>query len=51
MIQEGIDAQTSVRVGRDGRLYVFTDLGAPRGRIAVTDPADPGARPRPPGAT
>jgi len=41
VIQEGIDAQTGVRVGRDGRLYVFTDYGAPRGRIAVTDPADP----------
>jgi prolyl oligopeptidase len=41
VIQEGVDAQTSVRVGRDGRLYVFTDYGAPRGRIAVTDPADP----------
>jgi len=41
VIQEGIDAQTSIRVGRDGRLYVFTDLGAPRSRIAVTDPADP----------
>lgn len=42
VLQEGVDAQTGVRVGRDGRLYVFTDLGAPRGRIAVTDPADPG---------
>ena len=42
VIQEGVDAQTGVRVGRDGRLYVFTDSGAPRGRIAVTDPADPG---------
>ena len=42
VIQEGLDAQTGVRAGRDGRLYVFTDLGAPRGRIAVTDPADPG---------
>jgi prolyl oligopeptidase len=42
VIQEGVDAQTGVRVGRDGRLYVFTDAGAPRGRIAVTDPADPG---------
>src|SRR5690348_10420764 len=41
VLQEGLDAQTGVRVGRDGRLYVFTDLGAPRGRIAVTDPADP----------
>ncbi len=42
VIQEGLDAQTGVRAGRDGRLYVFTDLDAPRGRIAVTDPADPG---------
>ncbi len=42
VIQEGLDAQTSVRAGRDGRLYVFTDHGAPRARIAVTDPADPG---------
>jgi prolyl oligopeptidase len=42
VIQEGADAQTGVRVGRDGRLYVFTDAGAPRGRIAVADPADPG---------
>jgi prolyl oligopeptidase len=42
VIQEGLDVQTSVRVGRDGRLYVFTDADAPRARIAVTDPADPG---------
>ena len=42
VIQEGVDAQTGVQAGRDGRLYVFTDSGAPRGRIAVTDPADPG---------
>ena len=41
VIQEDLDAQTGVRAGRDGRLYVFTDLGAPRGRIAVTDPASP----------
>jgi prolyl oligopeptidase len=38
VVQEGVDAQTSLRVGRDGRAYVFTDLGAPRGRVAVTDP-------------
>jgi prolyl oligopeptidase len=38
----GLDAQTSVRAGRDGRLYVFTDLDAPRGRICVADPAIPG---------
>jgi prolyl oligopeptidase len=43
VVQEGVDAQTGARVGRDGRLYVFTDLDAPRGRLAVTDPAEPGA--------
>ena len=37
-----MDARTGARVGRDGRLYVFTDLDAPRGRVAVTDPAEPG---------
>ncbi|HEX6197972.1 MAG TPA: prolyl oligopeptidase family serine peptidase [Jiangellaceae bacterium] len=37
----GVDAQTSPHVGRDGRLYVWTDLNAPRGRLAVADPADP----------
>jgi prolyl oligopeptidase len=37
----GLDAQTSLRAGRDGRLYVFTDLDAPRGRICVADPAAP----------
>jgi prolyl oligopeptidase len=42
VIQEGVDAQTSVHLGRDGRLYVYTDADAPRGRLAVTDPADPG---------
>jgi prolyl oligopeptidase len=39
VIQEGLDAQTGVRVARDGQLYVFTDADAPRGRIAVADPA------------
>jgi prolyl oligopeptidase len=38
VVQEGVDAQTSVRAGRDGLMYVFTDLDAPRGRIAVADP-------------
>ena len=42
VVQEGLDAQTSVYPGRDGRLYIFTDYGAPRGRLAVADPADPG---------
>jgi len=38
----GLDAQASPRVGRDGRLYVLTDLDAPRGRLCVADPAAPG---------
>ena len=38
----GLDAMASPRVGRDGKLYVFTDLAAPRGRICVGDPAAPG---------
>ena len=41
VVQEGVDARTGVHVGRDGRLYVFTDAGAPRGRLAVADPAHP----------
>ncbi len=40
-VQEGADARTGARIGRDGRLYVFTDAGAPRGRLAIADPADP----------
>jgi prolyl oligopeptidase len=42
VVQQGIDARTGVHVGRDGRLYVFTDAGSPRGRLAVADPARPG---------
>ena len=38
----GLDAMASPRVGRDGKLYVFTDLDAPRGRICVADPTAPG---------
>ena len=38
----GLDAQHSVWVGRDGRLYVHTDLDAPRGRLCVADTASPG---------
>jgi prolyl oligopeptidase len=43
VVQQGVDARTGVHVGRDGRLYVFTDAGAPRGRLAVADPAQPEA--------
>ncbi len=38
----GLDASTSARLGLDGRLYVLTDHGAPRGRLAVADPRAPG---------
>jgi len=38
----GLDAMASPRVGRDGKLYVFTDLDGPRGRICVADPSAPG---------
>ena len=43
VIQEGLDAQTWIRAGRDGRLYVSTDADAPRGRIAVADPDEAGS--------
>ncbi|WP_380167561.1 prolyl oligopeptidase family protein [Jannaschia sp. R86511] len=37
----GLDAEHGAWVGRDGRLYVHTDLDAPRGRLCVADPATP----------
>lgn len=40
-LQSGLDARTAPHVGRDGRLYLATDLQAPRGRLAVTDPTRP----------
>ncbi|SDO56258.1 prolyl oligopeptidase Serine peptidase. MEROPS family S09A [Klenkia soli] len=40
-LQVGVDAQTSAWVARDGRLWLSTDRDAPRGRVAVADPADP----------
>jgi prolyl oligopeptidase len=40
-VQKGVDAQTALHVGRDGRLYVATDRDAPRGRLCVTDPENP----------
>jgi prolyl oligopeptidase len=42
VVQQGVDAQTGAHVARDGRLYLWTDRDAPRGRLAVTDPAEPG---------
>jgi prolyl oligopeptidase len=44
VVQQGVDARTGVQAGRDGRLYVFTDADAPRGRLAVADPEAPDAR-------
>ena len=40
-VHVGIDAQSRAGVAADGRLYVLTDLDAPRGRLAVADPAHP----------
>jgi prolyl oligopeptidase len=40
-VQRGVDAQTGMSVGIDGRLYVWTDLDSPRGRLLVADPATP----------
>ncbi|MCW2568671.1 MAG: Prolyl oligopeptidase [Mycobacterium sp.] len=42
-IQRGVDARVGPWVGRDGRLYLWTDRDAPRGRLVVTDPATPTA--------
>jgi prolyl oligopeptidase len=40
-VQVGVDARTYPHVARDGRLYVWTDRDAPRGRLAVADPSQP----------
>jgi prolyl oligopeptidase len=37
-VQEGVDAQTSLHFGRDGLIYAYTNLDAPRGRILVSEP-------------
>ncbi|MFG3436705.1 prolyl oligopeptidase family protein [Nonomuraea sp. NPDC047897] len=42
-VQEGARARTAAAVGHDGRLYVLTDLDAPRRRLCVADPAAPAA--------
>ncbi len=41
VLQQGVDALTWPVAGRDGRLYLLTDAGAPRRRIAVAEPGDP----------
>lgn len=35
LVAGDLDAQTSLTFGRDGRVYVSTDLDAPRGRLAI----------------
>ncbi|HEX4432312.1 MAG TPA: prolyl oligopeptidase family serine peptidase [Frankiaceae bacterium] len=41
VVQQGVDARCYASVEFDGRLYIWTDAGAPRGRLCVADPADP----------
>jgi prolyl oligopeptidase len=40
LIQGDVDAQTSLSFARDGRIFVTTDLDAPRARLATADPND-----------
>jgi prolyl oligopeptidase len=40
VVQQDVDASTSMHVGRDGRVYLFTDRDASRGRLMVTSPDD-----------
>ncbi|MFC4113914.1 prolyl oligopeptidase family serine peptidase [Nonomuraea zeae] len=41
-VREGSAARTAGAVACDGRLYLLTDLDAPRRRLCVADPEDPG---------
>ncbi|MCP2337637.1 prolyl oligopeptidase family serine peptidase [Actinomadura rupiterrae] len=41
VVQKGVDARAAAIVGRDGRLYIVTDLHAPRVRLCVADPSEP----------
>ena len=43
-LQEGIDAETEVRPGPNGLLYLRTTWGAPRRRICSVDPSEPEPR-------
>jgi prolyl oligopeptidase len=40
-VQVGVDARCGAWVARDGRLWVHTDAGAPRGRLCTADPTSP----------
>jgi prolyl oligopeptidase len=41
VVQESVDAQSSLHVGRNGLAYVYTDRNAPRGRLCTVDPTTP----------
>ena len=41
IVQQGVDARCSAWVARDGRLWLLTDAGAPRGRLCVADTCSP----------
>jgi prolyl oligopeptidase len=41
VVQEGANAQTVFNVGANGRMYILTNLGSPRGRLCTGDPAHP----------
>lgn len=41
VVQHGADARCGAYVAFDGRLYVWTDAEAPRGRLCIADPAEP----------
>ncbi|MGH9151214.1 MAG: prolyl oligopeptidase family serine peptidase [Acidimicrobiales bacterium] len=41
VVQEGLDAWTDASIRHDGRLWLLTNRGAPRGRLAVADPEAP----------
>ncbi len=42
-VQVGVDARCAAWVAHDGRLWLLTDAGAPRGRLCVADPTSPQA--------
>ena len=44
VVQEGTDVWTDASIRHDGRLYLLTDEGAPRKRLAVADPEHPARR-------
>ena len=44
VVQEGVDVWTDASIRHDGRLYLLTNEGAPRNRLAVADPEDPARR-------